>query len=309
MVRSEKGSARPDEIERIRHLAAGEAIAFATTAGTMLLGVLAGAEAAVHERPAAHQDSQHDRHETPMPHAATSLSQQGIDTAADDRAAHDVGWTHDHTDGVDTPAPATDIEHAAPASNVPEPVGIPESQPTGEGIPAHVLVQSIPVWTFDGSAGHALSADTGAGPTEPVGSTSPDVSMFQQLSGSVAGLIDPSLALLSHTLVSLNATFNQLTMSLTATVSHLADDVTHAVTSLINDAPLTASFEPLLNNLLAPQPATETPHAAALLDSAGAVPVALLQPLPLQLGFLGQPASEGHDHHDGAFSALGVHHF
>jgi hypothetical protein len=39
------------------------------------------------------------------------------------------------------------------------------------------------------------------------------------------------------------------------------------------------------------------------------VPTALLHPLPLQLGFLGQPTTGGHDSHDGAFSALGVHHF
>ena len=59
-----------------------------------------------------------------------------------------------------------------------------------------------------------------------------------------------------------------------------------------------------------------TPHDAATthaidiggLDTAGAVPMAALPPLTLHLGFLGQP-SDGHDLHDGAFSALGVHHF
>ncbi|WP_407192424.1 hypothetical protein [Bradyrhizobium sp. STM 3566] len=44
------------------------------------------------------------------------------------------------------------------------------------------------------------------------------------------------------------------------------------------------------------------------LDTAGAVPMAALPSLTLHLGFFGQP-SDGHDLHDGAFSALGVHHF
>jgi len=39
------------------------------------------------------------------------------------------------------------------------------------------------------------------------------------------------------------------------------------------------------------------------------VPMAALPPMALHLGFLGQPAGDGHDMHDGAFSALGVHHF
>ena len=40
-----------------------------------------------------------------------------------------------------------------------------------------------------------------------------------------------------------------------------------------------------------------------------AVPLPFVQLPPLQLGFLGQPTADGHDVHDGAFSALGAHHF
>jgi len=47
-----------------------------------------------------------------------------------------------------------------------------------------------------------------------------------------------------------------------------------------------------------------TQHDIPLLDTAGAIPTS-----PLQLGFLGQPTTDGHEPHDGAFSALGVHHF
>jgi hypothetical protein len=47
-----------------------------------------------------------------------------------------------------------------------------------------------------------------------------------------------------------------------------------------------------------------------LLDTASVVPTApIMSPAPPHLGFLGQPTSDSHDVHDGAFSALGVHHF
>ena len=50
-------------------------------------------------------------------------------------------------------------------------------------------------------------------------------------------------------------------------------------------------------------------HDGSLFDTAGAIPTSLLHPIPLQLGFLGQPTIDGHEPHDGAFSALGGHHF
>jgi hypothetical protein len=77
-------------------------------------------------------------------------------------------------------------------------------------------------------------------------------------------------------------------------------------------------LEPLVTDILGPAPtatgvATDVSAAshqgASLLDTAGAVPIALLHPLPLHLGFLGQPTIDGHEMHDGAFSALGIHHF
>jgi hypothetical protein len=43
-----------------------------------------------------------------------------------------------------------------------------------------------------------------------------------------------------------------------------------------------------------------------MLDTGGIIPVSL-DHAPLHLGFLGQPHAEGHDPHDGAFSALGIH--
>ena len=81
-----------------------------------------------------------------------------------------------------------------------------------------------------------------------------------------------------------------------------------------HDGPAIGVLEPLVSNLLGPtQHATDfsgsTQHGASLLDTAGAIPTAALPPLPLHLGFLGQPTIDGHETHDGAFSALGVHHF
>jgi hypothetical protein len=73
--------------------------------------------------------------------------------------------------------------------------------------------------------------------------------------------------------------------------------------------------QPLLVDVLGSN-STSTASAAApaqhdgpSLDTAGVVPTSLLHPMPLHLGFLGQPTIDGHDWHDGAFSALGIHHF
>jgi ABC-type transporter Mla subunit MlaD len=135
----------------------------------------------------------------------------------------------------------------------------------------------------------------------------------QQLADTITGLVDSSLAALSSTLANLSATVGQLTSSLSETVSHLTDGLTGTATSLTHDTPA-GLLEPLVSNLLgSTQHATDfsgsTQHGASLLDTAGAIPTAALPPLPLHLGFLGQPTIDGHETHDGAFSALGVHHF
>ena len=71
--------------------------------------------------------------------------------------------------------------------------------------------------------------------------------------------------------------------------------------------PLTTSLSGLTSS--ATDLSETAQHDIPLLDTAGAIPTSLLHPIPLQLGFLGQPTMDGHAPHDGAFSALGIHHF
>ena len=98
------------------------------------------------------------------------------------------------------------------------------------------------------------------------------------------------------------------------TVGHQVDGLTGVVSGLIHDTPATGLLAPLATDLSGLTSSTTdlsgaTQHDVPLLDTAGAIPTSLLHPIPLQLGFLGQPTMDGHEPHDGAFSALGVHHF
>jgi hypothetical protein len=112
----------------------------------------------------------------------------------------------------------------------------------------------------------------------------------------------------SSTISSVSATVGQLTSTVTDTVGHLVDGLTGAVSGLLHDAPTTSLLAPLTTDLSGPT-SVATQHDVPLLDTAGVIPTSLLHPIPLQLGFLGQPTMDGHEPHDGAFSALGVHHF
>ena len=131
----------------------------------------------------------------------------------------------------------------------------------------------------------------------------------------VTGIVDTSLAAVSSTIASLSATVGQLTSTVTGTVSHLLDGLTGAVTGLLHDTPATGLLAPLtdLAGLSSSTGTTDLSGAAhhdgSLFDTAGAIPTSLLHPMPLQLGFLGQPTIDGHEPHDGAFSTLGGHHF
>ena len=85
------------------------------------------------------------------------------------------------------------------------------------------------------------------------------------------------------------------------------------MTGLLHGTSATGLLEPLTSDFSAPASgATDfsgaAQHDGSLFDTAGAIPTSLLHPIPLQLGFLGQPTIDGHEPHDGAF-ALGGHHF
>jgi hypothetical protein len=309
VAESDKNTRRTDEAERARHIGASEAAAFATTAGAMLLGVLTSAEAAQHR-------SEHK----PQPPAATEPTLppspwHPTDVAPTQLTAADHGPIQQDQHVSAIQAPPADSAATIHAEAAPDPSIPTEAAPDGGAVPAHLLVSSIPVWNFSVPADHAHSAEDSTGPSGTTAPSSLDLgASIHPLAGTITGLIDTPLAMVSHTIASLSATVGHLTSSLSGTISHLAEGLTGAVTSLTHDVPVAGAVGPLVTDLLGPTPtATDssatTQHGASLLDTAGAVPTALLHPLPLHLGFLGQPTIDGHETHDGAFSALGVHHF
>jgi hypothetical protein len=307
MTASDRNTRRADEVERARHIATSEAAAFATTAGTMLLGLLTGAEAA-HNRngsqpPAATQPPVPTSHPTEA--APTEPTLPDHPPALDDR----------HAGEIDAPAAdPTPTMHADSSEAIQEPLpsALIDAPAGGQAPTAQVSISSIPVSTFSDPAHHTpLPADnSGSSGTTAPPSADPEA-LVHHITDTVSGLVDTSLATVTHTIGNLSTAVEQLTSSLTSSVSELVGGLTGLVTNLTHNAPATGAAEPLAD-LLGPTPAESsdsTQHGASLLDTAGAVPMALLHPLPLQLGFLGQPTTNGHETHDGAFSALGVHHF
>jgi hypothetical protein len=307
MAEADKTTRRADEAERARHISASEAAAFATTAGAMLLGVLTGAEAAQHR--SEHQPQQPAAEPTPPPSPAQPADaapalQQPV-------SADHAQVQHDEHGSATPPTPADPAAtiHADTALDL---GNATEAAPDGRMAPTHVLVSSIPVWDFSAAADHAHSGAAGAGSIAP-SSVDPAASIHQ-LAGTITALVDAPLAIVSDTIASLSATVEHLTSQLSGTISHLTDSLTGTVTGLLHDAPTPGALQPLLTDILGPAPTPTASsgtaeHGTSMLDTAGSIPIAPLHPFPLHLGFLGQPTIDGHDAHDGAFSALGVHHF
>jgi hypothetical protein len=181
-------------------------------------------------------------------------------------------------------------------------------------LPAYHLVAPMPAWSFEP---HSEHVQTTSSATELIGTlTSLPVDPappINQIATTITGVLDTSLGAVSHTLSVLGSTVGQITSTLTNTVDHLTDGLTNTVTGLVHDLS-SGIVQPLLNDVLgststAASGAAPAQHDGLSLDTAGVVPIAPLHPMPLHLGFLGQPTIDGHDWHDGAFSALGIHHF
>jgi hypothetical protein len=314
MAASDPNTRRLDEAERARHIAAGEATAFAITAGTMLLGVLGHAEAAQHSSEFDLQPPPATK-PTPPPSHPTAPAPTEL-TPADHGAQHE----NQHAGPIEAPAadsaPAIHADGGA-MIQAPDAAAAIDTAPASESAAAHAVL-SIPVWNFDAPADHSLSLSQSTGAGAGVGGTVAPSSFDLGVSthpfaDTITGLIDTSLATVSHTIASLNATIGQLTSSLSGTLDHLTDSLTSTVANLTHDLPVAAAVEPLLTDFPGSTTTSDwsgtSQHGLSLFDTAGTVPTTLLHPLPLHLGFLGQPTLDGHETHDGAFSALGVHHF
>ena len=307
MAESVTNARRSDEAERSRHLAATESVAFAT----VLLGLLNDADALLH-RLEHEGDARATERAAPQAHPAEALP------AALVPADPAPGQDDQHAGTVDSPA--TDLSpalHADATATIPSEDASATVGDTSSGhvLGTQILASSPAPVSLDASLDHAPSAGAGNG---SVGGTAPPSldlgASVHNLADTVTGMVDTALATVSSTIASLSSTVGQLTSSVTDTVSHLADGLLGTITGAAHDAPATGVLEPLVADLLGPAPSPvevsgASAHDMSLLDTAGAIPTSLLHPIPLQLGFLGQPTMDGHEPHDGAFSALGVHHF
>lgn len=299
MAESDKNARRSDEAERSRHLSATESVAFAT----MLLGLLNNSDAVLHRLEHEGQ-ARANPAASPAPPAEAATAPAGASPADEDQQAGTVD-----TPATD-PAPAT---HAGAAATVPsQGAGVTVDDTSPAGAISTEALASPATSGFSASLDHAPSVGAGSAPPGGITSASLDLgATIHTITDTVTGLIDTALATVSSTIASLSSTVGQLTSTLTDTVSHLTDGLLSAITGPAHDAPNTGVLEPLVADLLGPalSPVETASHEASLLDTAGAIPTSLLHPMPLQLGFLGQPTMDGHEPHDGAFSALGVHHF
>ena len=304
MAESEKNARRSDEAERSRHISAAESVAFAT----MLLGLLNDADTVLHRL----EHEGEARAAAPPPHPAE------IAPAALVPADPEPNHQNQHAGTIESPA--ADLSPAlhadATATTSPQDAGATlEHTSSGEVLATDAFASSSAPSGLGVSVDHAPSAGASSGPGGSIASPTFDLgASVHTLADTVTGIVDTALATVSGTIANVSATVGQLTSTLTGTVSHLVDGLTGTVTGLIHDAPSTGLLEPLTTNLSgltsgATDFSGSAQHDLPLLDTAGAIPTSLLHPMPLQLGFLGQPTMDGHEPHDGAFSALGVHHF
>ena len=117
MAASDKSPRRTEDVERLRHLAATEAAAFSTTAGTMLLGLLTGAAEA------AQQQHTHEKlapdtndHTQPPPAPPAETTPTTVTPPAEHASAHDQ-----YTATIGTPSATVNSmaeTHADAASSI-----------------------------------------------------------------------------------------------------------------------------------------------------------------------------------------------
>ncbi|MGQ0685972.1 hypothetical protein [Bradyrhizobium sp.] len=307
MAGSEKESRRAGESERARHIAAGETVAFGTTAGTMLLGLLSGiASADPHGDGGARAIPAELPSEpvTSLPSPLPDFAPPG--SSSPDRAA---GEAEQHADAPLTQSDESPAALHAEAMADSAPVGAP-----GGAAMIHGLLGSLPSeWNDRDAPDHGFSRGTGSLGDAHAPAPLDLAGTIDQIVQTVTGIVDNTLATVTQTISHLGAALGDLTSQLTGSLTHLTDGLTGSAPSLSHDPDPTGTIEPLAANLLGSlHPAAEStayPQDSPWLDTGGAIPMTLLHPQPLQLGFLGQPTLDGHDPHDGAFSSLGVHHF
>jgi len=262
---------RNDDSERIRNEASIQSASLTTTGTAMLLGLLAAAEA--HQKQANAQPADTgDRHA--QPDNAANATQSSA-------AVHDVAANViPHTDNVD---------HHAAESNA---IQLPQQHATGDAGPHLEPTPEI----HHVSASPAAHADTVSGemPAETppafgnTSSTSSIEDAFSSLSSTLSDQIHQIVAQVLPDPGALASSINDTVDHITSVVLSVPENAASSLVSAAFDAP-------------SPLPAHDVIDTAPL----GALPFDLAIPV----GLVGQPHADGHDPHDGAFSAIGIHGF
>lgn len=294
MAGNKKPIRRPEEIERLHNAAAAETVAFGTTAGTMLLGILAATAEAQHDRTS--QDASHnerasaDEHDTAPPSSAPEpLDDDGSPTSQATEPQADSDSSH-----LETFAQTQTELHISSAT---------AEQANGELVAASAVSLDTPQADADlhSSAGLEIPTPDATPPLSPQPSGDQPLTAGLDSTVSLSTSLDATLSTLSNTMTTLTgdvqhlvSTLEGVTNTLTATAANLTQSIL-SVPETAADTLVSTVFEG--HNVATP-----------LIDTSGPVPVS--NPLaPLTIGFAGQPQPDGHDTHDGAFSALGLHHF
>jgi hypothetical protein len=317
-----------DDTERARSMPEAEATALSTVAMTMFLSVLAEAEAAKRQQLNALQPEETASQTAPPPPTAAA---QAITAAPADASSSPQPEQHP-ADGMTTETPPAHPEFASLAE--PSHVSEADRQQSDESATAnawqsadHIATTSgfvpdlhVPnqadsaSWT--GLAGHAATSTT---QTHDLAGPAPSLSLadgLHDIVGRLTTTIADISADLQHQLASVTSDLSNLTTAITSDLSHLnttVSDTVASVTQGVADAAASipaSAADALVSGVFGSASQSPVPnltdHDLPMLDTGGIIPVSL-DHAPLQLGFLGQPHVEGHDPHDGAFSALGIH--
>jgi uncharacterized phage infection (PIP) family protein YhgE len=317
---SGKRSREIDDTERARSMPEAEATALSTVAMTMFLSVLAEAEAAKRQQLNALQPDQTAPQATPPPAASQAVTAAPADTSSPPQPEQHPA------DGATTEAPPAHPLFASLAE--PSHVSEADQQQSDESATANAwqsadhlattsgfvpdLHVSNPTdsssWT--GPAGHAATSTTHdlAGPA-------PGLDLadgLHDIMGRLTTTISDISTDLQHQLASVTSGLSNLTTAITSDLSHLNTTISDTVASVTHAAASIPAgvADALVSGVFGSAPQSPVPnltdHDLPMLDTGGIIPVSL-DHTPLQLGFLGQAHVEGHDPHDGAFSALGIH--
>ena len=311
MAASEQNNRRADKAEIARHVTTEETIAFMTA----LVAFLKEAEAAGHHGDRDAQPLPSDVPQTPAhaadpaPAAVTPGDHQSVPD--EQHAGASAPPTGETSTAVHMDVASGGVSHADASFDV----VATTSSPIGATVPAdsHASAPIVSAHVADTSVSSPHADVATSAFLDPPSS-------LHDLGSTITGFVDTSLSAISHTLDSLSTTVSQLTSSVTGTIGQLTDSVTGLVGGLLHSVSgdaheasspdlLSALVTDIVSTPLASPHDSTPPHVdIGSLDTAGAVPMAALPPMALHLGFLGQP-TDGHDLHDGAFSALGLHHF